>query len=113
MSVDERAIAEKLMEEIMYDNGWVNRLEPEFFDPAWVSKIGAVAGPFFENHRHLLNDEALEDIVCGEYGENQQKYSSLNGFKELDEVLNAYFESGGNIGRVAAQLRVVLQVRLG
>ena len=93
--ITHRDIAIKLMESIMYDNGWVNRLEPERFSPPWIKKIVAVAGPFFDRNPELVTDDILDEMGSGDYDEKQEKYGHLEGFAELDEVLNEYFETGG------------------
>lgn len=83
--------ATKLMRNILYDNGMVNRLEPEFIDPVWVEKISPIAERFFLIHPNLLTDDVLDEIATGEVDEIQRKYGSLTGFADLDNVLNEYF----------------------
>lgn len=85
--------ARRLMQEIQYCNGMVNRFEPEAYPQEWVDKIAPIANKFFELHSHLYDDENIENICDGEYGENQELYGSLEGYKELDEVLGDYFEN--------------------
>jgi len=85
--------ARRLMQEIQYCNGMVNRFEPESYPQEWVDKIAPIANKFFELHPDLYDDENIENICDGEYGENQDRYGELEGYKELDEVLGDYFEN--------------------
>lgn len=85
--------AKRLMQEIMYCNGIVNRNEPEAYPTEWLDKISLPANKFFYLHPHLYNNDDIQNICDGEQGENQELYGSLEGYKELDEVLNDYFES--------------------
>lgn len=84
-------LAKRLIQEIMYCNGMVNRWEPETYPQEWVDKIAGPAAKFFGANPHCYTDEDIENICDGEYGENQLLYSQLEGYAELDEVLNEYF----------------------
>lgn len=84
-------IAKELMREIMYDNGMVNRWNPEVYPKKCVDSISVAAGIFFEKNPDVLTNEHINNICCGEYTENQEKYGILEGYSELDEALNKYF----------------------
>ncbi|MBB6236523.1 hypothetical protein HDC90_001135 [Pedobacter sp. AK013] len=86
-------IAKQLMKEIMYDNGMVDRWHPEKYPTKWIDRISAPAGVFFDANPEILNNEDIDQMCCGELNENQTKYGSLVGYKELDEALNDYFNN--------------------
>lgn len=85
-------IAMQLMKEIQYDNGWVDRNNPESYPNKWIDKISPYAQVFFSANPNLLTNDDIENICCGELGENQELYGNLVGYKELDQVLNKYFD---------------------
>lgn len=85
-------LAKRLMKEIMYDNGMVDRWNTEQYPQNWVDKIAGPADKFFNANPHCYTDEDIENICAGEYGENQLLYSQLEGYAELEEVLNEYFD---------------------
>ncbi len=85
-------IAKSMMKEIMYDNGAVDINHPEKYPEKWVEKISIAAVLFFEANPKMLTNEDIENICCGELGENQEKYGKLEGYKELDKVLNDYHD---------------------
>lgn len=87
--------ARKLMEIILYDNGLVNRYEPDnisrypkkYFD--WITKACEV---FFEAHPEFLTEEHLESIAAGEFEENQEIYGIYPEYAELDNALNNFHD---------------------
>ena len=85
-------IAVKFMKNILYDNGIVNRIEPEYIDQSWVLKIGVAADNFFTLHPYLLTDDVIDEIATGDVDEIESKYGQLEGFRELNQVLNEYFD---------------------
>jgi len=85
-------IARRLMKEIMYDSGMVMNTG-EVYPEKHVMAIAMAAQPFFDKYPLLMNDEDMEQICSGEYGENQEKYGKLDGYRELDKALNAYFNN--------------------
>ena len=89
-------IAKSLMKEILYDNGYVDRWHPEEkqYSKKWMDKIAVVAGNFFDQNPEVLTDEDIESICCGFVEENEEKYGSLSGYKEMSDILNEYFNSG-------------------
>lgn len=84
-------IARTLMKEIMYCNGMVNRWEPEWYPKKWVNKIASIAGGFFEANPKILTNDHIRRICDGEEGENEKIYGKLEGWKELNQVLDDYF----------------------
>jgi hypothetical protein len=89
-------IASELMKAILYDNGYVDRWHSEKsqFSKGWQNRIAPIAGKFFDLHPELLTDEVIENICCGFVEENKEAYGSLEGYAELDKILNEYFNSG-------------------
>lgn len=89
-------IAKKLMLEILYDNGYIDRwhTEKSQFSEDWQNKIAPIAGKFFELNPSILTDENIENICCGFVEENEELYGNLEGYKELSDILNEYFNSG-------------------
>ena len=86
-------IAKSLMLEILYDNGYIDRwhTEKSQFSKKWQIKIAPVAAMFFDKHPELLTNEHIENICCGEVGENEEMYGKIEGYKELLDILNEYF----------------------
>lgn len=87
-------IARRLIQNILYDNGMVNRWEPESqksYPKSHVRKISIVAGIFFDSHPELLTDDDLSNICCGEETENESKYGVYPEYKALNDSLNNYF----------------------
>jgi hypothetical protein len=88
-------IAKSLMKKIMYDNGAVDRWNPEKYPEKWVSKIAPIAGNFFEKNPELLTDENITVLACGSDSlVGFDGMENLEGFKELNDVLNDYFING-------------------
>ena len=90
---EEQELALSLMEEIAYDNGFFNRWNPEKYDAKWVNKIGPIAKNFFDKNPGILNNCNIEEICCSEHSEIQNQYGHLEGFKQLHEALNDYFDN--------------------
>lgn len=87
-----KAIACLLMHDILYDNGAVDRDNPESYSPEWVEKIAPIAGRFFNRYPDLLAEEHIYDIATGFHEEITERYGSLEGYDELDKVLNEYHD---------------------
>jgi len=85
-------IAKSLMKEIMYEAGVVDRYNPEAYTEKWVNKIAPIAGKFFELNPELLTNERIEEIGSGFEDGILEFYNHLEGWKELDEVLNDYLD---------------------
>lgn len=85
-------IARRLMKEIQYCNGMVNRWEAEKYPEHHVQTIAAAARPFFEAHPEFMNDEDIQQICDGEYSENQARYGIYPEYKALDKSLNNFFD---------------------
>jgi hypothetical protein len=88
---DAIAVARRLMKEILYDNGMVNRWHPEEYPLDHVERIARVAGPFFKKYRGLYTDPHINHICCGEDTEVEAAYSKYEGWRELTDALNNFF----------------------
>ena len=88
-------IANSLMKEIMYSNGMVDRWrpEPKPYPKKWVNKIAPIAGKFFDLYPDLLTDENISEMSDGDVDDNEKKYGGCKGWKELNEVLNDFFNN--------------------
>lgn len=84
-------IARELMRQIMYDNGSVNSVEEEKFPARHLSAIADAAEVFFGANPVVNTPYHYEEICCGEHGVNEEVYGSLEGYQELVDVLNSYF----------------------
>lgn len=84
-------IAKRLMDEIAHCNGMVNRWEPMVYPEEHVKKITPLANTFFNHHPHLYNDNDILNICDGEYNENQELYGDLEGYENLSQALNDFF----------------------
>jgi len=84
-------IAKQLILEIMYDNGMVYRGKKEDYPKKYLDLISESAGIFFDKNPDFLTNEDIIQICCGEVSENEIKYGKLDGYKELLEALNKYF----------------------
>lgn len=87
-------IAIQMMVNIIYDNGMVNRFNPEHistYPTKHVREIARTAGIYFEAHPDLLTDDDLNNICCGEYTENQEKYGIHPEYEAMDNALNSFF----------------------
>ncbi len=82
--------AKHLMKEIMYCSGRV-MLTGEVYEDEYVNLIAPKAEYFFECNPELYNDDDIMTICDGEDTEVQEKYGNLEGYKELHEVLDKYF----------------------
>ena len=88
-------IARKLMQIMLYDNGAVNRFEPETekrYKPKHLKEITRCCHTFFSAHPEFVTDDDLDNMGAGELEENKEKYGIFPEYKELDKALNAYFE---------------------
>lgn len=81
------------MREILYDNGAVSRKEKEFVDDAWLDKVADKLEVVILNNDDIANVDVLcSDLATGEMCEVNENYAHLQGFSELNKVLNDYFE---------------------
>jgi hypothetical protein len=85
-------VAKMLMKQILYDNGAVSRIEPEYYDPEWVAKISPIALRFFFDNPTKLTDDDIYLICTADYRSVQIIYGALPGFADLHKILNEYFE---------------------
>lgn len=88
-------IARELMKIMLYDNGAVNRWEPETEKRYKKSHLKAITNgceDFFSLHPELVTDDHLNNIGAGMEEENDDLYRIYPEFKNLDIALNKYFE---------------------
>jgi len=88
-------IAHTLMKEIMYSNGMVNIYypEPNPYPKKWINKIAPIAGKFFDLYPELLTNENVSEMSDGFVEDNEEKYGKCEGWKELNDVLNEFFNN--------------------
>lgn len=86
-----REMAKELMSTIAHCNGAVDRWHPMKYPEKYVKLIAPACKKFFDNNPELWNDNGILNICDGEIEENKKLYGNLVGYKELDEVLNEYF----------------------
>ncbi len=103
---DYEIIAKKIMLDIQLDNGY-GHFEGISYPRKWINKIANASEIFFENNPDKFNDEDVENICNGCNDENQEKYSKLKGYYELDKILNEYFEDGMSTGIVEEKPRLM------
>lgn len=88
-------IARTMMSLIAQDNGANNsaelKSEREKQPLKHVMKITSACRIFFSDES-LISDDIIENICCGEQSEVNEIYGSINGFKELQEAINKYFD---------------------
>jgi hypothetical protein len=75
-------IAKAMMKAIQYDNGMVDRWNPERYPTNWVNRIGNIAELFFDDNVSVkLCDETIDQICAGEQGENETLYGGCKHWK--------------------------------
>lgn len=87
-------IAIQMMVNIVYDNGMVNRFDPErtsTYPTKYVRDIAINSGKYFDAHPQLLTDENLNDICCGEETELEEKFGIHPEYKQMSDSLNHFF----------------------
>lgn len=87
-----KAIACVLMQNIMYDNGSVDRWNPEAYPIDAVNKIAPIARAFFLANPELLTVEVLDEIASGFHEDLEARFGSLTGYRELNNILNEWFD---------------------
>lgn len=87
-------ITKALMREIMYDAGAVDRLNPEKFPKKWIDKILPVVKLFFEKNENKFSNKDIEEMAVGVKEDKSKKFGKLEGYTELDNILNEYFNLG-------------------
>jgi len=104
--IDYNVVAKHIMELIQLDNGY-GHVEGISFPAKWVNKISAKCEIFFENNPDKFNDEFIDEYgVGGDEGE-KEIFMGLVGFKELDELLDKYFDDGMGTGKVEIKPRIM------
>lgn len=87
-------VAIQMMREILYDNGGVNRFNPEpnHWPVQHTRRIAKAAEIFFTAHPEFLNGEDIQSMCAGEEGENQARFGIHPEYAALEEALNKYFD---------------------
>ena len=93
--VNYEEVALKLMRNILYSNGMVNRWNPEKIDKWHLKALTEKLKDWVEANTALLpsliDDDNLLQIADGMEDEVLQNFGHLEGFDELHKALNAYF----------------------
>jgi hypothetical protein len=85
-----------MMVNIVYDNGMVNRLDPERANTYPINHLRAIAisaGKYFDSHPELLTNENLDEICCGEESEAQTKFGFHPEYQAMSDALNNFFDN--------------------
>lgn len=94
-------IAKSLMMAILYDNGYIDRWHSEEsqFSTKWQNKIAPFAGRFFDLHPELLTDNNINVLSMGsdECDGSFDGLENYEGFNELSDILNKYYDDGCGI----------------
>ena len=89
-------ISKSLMLELLYENGYIDRENPESkqVSQKWLAKIAPIAGEFFDKHPDLLTDENIEIMANGgEIGDPNEAFKEYPDIKPLMDILNEYFDA--------------------
>jgi hypothetical protein len=97
-------IAKSIMLEIQYDNGVIDRYNPEYISPKWLELISEKAGAFFDLHPELLTDENIELICLGNDDGHFEGFNEIEGYSELNKVLDDFFDDGFGITYTATPI---------
>jgi hypothetical protein len=90
---EHQIIAVRLMRDILYCNGIVNRYNPERIDIGWIEKLEPLVSVFFDNNPQFLNDEDIMSICDGDFDENEERFGNTQGYKELSAALTEFFDA--------------------
>lgn len=88
-------IARKIMKDIVYDNGFVDRWHPEtdaLYPDEWVEKLKEASKIFFGKHTDYLTIKDIESIAIGCYDENVEEYGRFPEYEQLERTINEYYE---------------------
>ena len=88
-------VAEKLIVEMAYDNGVINRFNSQFdvLNRFKQSLIFTLADSVLEMQKEgfEFTKQNIVELTCGEVSEVENKFGSYKSFKRLTEVLNEVF----------------------
>jgi hypothetical protein len=87
-------IAKTLMSTIAHCNGAVNRWNPMSYNKKHLKIISEKAMIFFNANPNILTNDHILNICDGFEGENKELYGNLEGWTELNNALDEYFEGG-------------------
>lgn len=88
-----KEFAKKMMDDIAFDNGAVDSKHQMKYPQKKVDEIANKSYVFFNENPSLATDKVMEEICIGCWEDNQEKYGKKKGYKELDAVLDKYFDS--------------------
>jgi len=97
-------VARHMMELIQYDNGY-GHVCGISFPVKWVNKIAKKCKVFFDANPDKFNDEFINNFCVGG-DEEREGFDFLTGFKELDKLLDDYFDNGMGVGLVEIKPRI-------
>lgn len=89
-------IARKIMQDIVYDGGWVDRLNQEtdaLYPTEWVDKLKEASKIFFSKHTDYLNMKDIEAIAGGCYDENVEEYGRYPEYEQLERTISEWYEN--------------------
>ena len=86
-------IAKQFMEIIAHDAGAINREEKMTYPEEPMEAIGKVAIVFFDKYPSLLTEYFMNELALGDRDDNRIMWGELEGFEELCQVLDNYFDS--------------------
>lgn len=88
-------IARKIMQDVIYDNGFVDRYHPEtpeMYSDEWVEKLKDASKNFFDKHPNYLTIHDFEAIAIGCYDENVEEYGRFSEYEQLERTISEYYE---------------------
>ncbi len=90
------AVARRLMKDVIYDNGFVDRDHPEgehLYDLQHVLAVKRACRVFFNAHPSFLNLGDMTSIAIGNQDDNEELYGRWAEFAALRDALNTWYES--------------------
>lgn len=89
------AIARRIMKEIVYDNGFVDRYHPEneeLYPVEHVDAIKLACKIYFSNRTGIMNLGDITNIAIGCHDENLEEYGRFPEYEQLERTINEYYE---------------------
>ena len=89
-------IARQIMKDVIYDNGFVDRYNPEteyLYPMASLNEIKEASKFFFSNHVDYLTIKDINTIAIGCHDEIVAEYGRFIEYKELERAINDWYEN--------------------
>ena len=89
-------IARQIMQAIIYDNGFVDRYNPEaeaLYPMESLNAIKEASRIFFSNHINYLTIKDINTIAIGCHDEIVAEYGRFSEYKELETTINDWYEN--------------------